>query len=87
VNESLGFLDIRKLGNLVTYPPGIDTVGRLWERSMDMKYVMRGEPFFSVVNGLNRYDPGTGRSVCTVHIFAFRKFVVSSLPPSVVEDC
>ncbi|KAI1340702.1 hypothetical protein F5Y15DRAFT_48963 [Xylariaceae sp. FL0016] len=61
LNASIGSVEVGKLADLVIYPPGIETVGKVWDDSMHMKYVMRGGTVFDVEDGLVEFWPRQGR--------------------------
>lgn len=60
LNRSIGSVEVGKLADLVVYPPYAYTIEAAWERSMHMKYVMRGGTLFSVEDGLVEHWPCKG---------------------------
>ncbi|KAL5040958.1 hypothetical protein BDW71DRAFT_212594 [Aspergillus fruticulosus] len=61
VQSSIGSVEEGKLADLVIYPGGCDTVEKVWEGSMHMKYVVRGGTLFDVEDGLVEVWPREGR--------------------------
>ncbi|KAF7549528.1 hypothetical protein G7Z17_g6320 [Cylindrodendrum hubeiense] len=61
LNSSIGSIEVGKLADLVIYPPGVDSVQKVWEESGNMKYVMRGGTAFDVEDGLVEIWPREGR--------------------------
>ncbi|KAH8898441.1 hypothetical protein GQ53DRAFT_881601, partial [Thozetella sp. PMI_491] len=61
LNGSVGSVEVGKLADMVIYPPGTDTIEKVWNSSMHMKYVMRGGTLFAVEDGLAEMWPRRGR--------------------------
>jgi imidazolonepropionase-like amidohydrolase len=61
LQSSIGSLSVGKLADLVIYPLGVDTVEKVFEKSWDMEFVMRGNRLFSVRDGLMEVWPRAGR--------------------------
>lgn len=61
LQASIGSVEVGKLADLVIYMPGVDTVEKLWNTSMHMRYVLRGGTLFSVEDGLVEEWPRQGR--------------------------
>lgn len=61
LNRSIGSLEKGKLADLVIYPPGWNSVEKVWTSSMHMKYVMSRGTLFSVEGGLEEEWPRSGR--------------------------
>jgi hypothetical protein len=61
LQSSIGSIEPGKLADLVIYPPGVDTVEKVWAASRDIKYVVRGGRMFEVEDGLVEYWPRNGR--------------------------
>lgn len=61
LNRSIGSLEKGKLADLVIYPPGWNSVEKVWNSSMHMKYVMSRGTLFSVEGGLEEEWPRSGR--------------------------
>lgn len=57
----IGSIKAGKLADLVIYPPGVDTIKKVWDTSRDMKYVVRGGTLFQVDEELVELWPRTGR--------------------------
>lgn len=62
LQSAIGSLEEGKLADLVIYPPGVDTVEKVFNSSMHMKYVMRGGTLYGVENGLTELWPRTNRT-------------------------
>lgn len=61
LNSSLGSIEAGKLADLVIYPPGVDDIEKLWNKSRDIKYVMSRGTLFGVEDGLVEMWPRQGR--------------------------
>lgn len=61
LNASVGSIEAGKLADLVIYPPSVDSIYKVWEKSMHMEYVMRGGTLLSVKDGLVEMWPRPGR--------------------------
>ncbi|KAF5492347.1 hypothetical protein CGCS363_v011267 [Colletotrichum siamense] len=61
LQSSVGSIEVGKLADIVIYPPGVDNVQKVWERSGHMKFVMRGGIVVSVEDGLVELWPRNGR--------------------------
>lgn len=61
LNRSIGSLEKGKLADLIIYPPGWNSVEKVWSASMHMKYVMCRGTLFSVEDGLEEVWPRSGR--------------------------
>ncbi|KAL4900089.1 hypothetical protein BDW74DRAFT_183045 [Aspergillus multicolor] len=61
LQSSLGSVEARKLADLVIYPPCVNTVQKVWEESMHMRYVVRSGTVFGVEDGLVEVWPRRGR--------------------------
>lgn len=61
LNGSIGSVEKGKLADLVIYPPGWDSIEKVWNGSMHMKYVMSRGILFSVEDGLVEAWPRNGR--------------------------
>ncbi|KAK1854104.1 hypothetical protein CCHR01_03297 [Colletotrichum chrysophilum] len=61
LQSSVGSIEVGKLADIVIYPPGVNNVQKVWERSGHMKFVMRGGIVVSVEDGLVELWPRNGR--------------------------
>jgi imidazolonepropionase-like amidohydrolase len=61
LNSSVGSITPGKLADLVVYPPGIDSIEKVWETSRDILHVVRGGRIFNVSDGLVEIWPQVGR--------------------------
>lgn len=61
LNGSIGSVEKGKLADLVIYPPAWDSIDKVWNGSMHMKYVMSRGILFSVEDGLAEAWPRRGR--------------------------
>jgi hypothetical protein len=63
LQDTVGSLAIGKFADLLVYPPGIDSIQKLWESSRDIRLVVRGGRVFRVENGLTEFWPQKGRKL------------------------
>ncbi|KAL4964230.1 uncharacterized protein BDV14DRAFT_201007 [Aspergillus stella-maris] len=61
LQNSIGSIEVGKLADLIIYPEGVDTIQKLWERSMHMQYVVSRGTVLSVEDGLEEIWPRAGR--------------------------
>lgn len=62
LNASLGTVEAGKLADLVVYPPGVDSVEKVWEAKRDIKWVISRGTVLDVSEGLREVWPREGRT-------------------------
>jgi imidazolonepropionase-like amidohydrolase len=61
LQSSIGSLSVGKFADLVIYPASVDSIEKVFNKSWDMEFVMRGGRLFSVQDGLIEVWPRNGR--------------------------